>query len=373
MPEMEKPLVDVPRFGVQESTKGSDAIKHGERIARLSECKKRSRQMAAHLKNSDLHPEHHRYGHDVAGCANYLVFNHYYTVDQVRLAKARTCKRHLLCPFCARARAAKMVEKYLERFNLLQEQNPHQKAVFLTLTVKNGPDLQERFRHLVKAFRKYQEQRRDSIKKGRGYNELSKARGGVFSYEVTNKGNGWHPHLHAVLLVDDFIDQRELSAEWERITGDSKIVDVRLLKPKGDDMAEAFCEVFKYALKFSELSLDDNLEAFDQLKGKRLQGAFGNFWGVKVPEKLTDELLPDLPYLELFYKYDRNKGYDLAEIKECEPDNQRDERFSTNLWEEKGANSAEIIDLSTGELRQGVGAARSPKGEDSAPCTAPPT
>ena len=42
---------------------------------------------------------------------------------------------------------------------------------------------------------------------------------------------------------------------------------------------------------------------------KRLQGSFGLFWGVNVPDKLTDDLLPDeLPYIELFYKY-TNAGY----------------------------------------------------------------
>ena len=49
----------------------------------------------------------------------------------------------------------------------------------------------------------------------------------------------------------------KLSQQWEAITGDSKIVDVRRLKPsKGtkDDYMEAFIEVFKYALKFSEMS-----------------------------------------------------------------------------------------------------------------------
>ncbi|NKO00869.1 protein rep, partial [Weissella cibaria] len=157
--------------------------------------------------------------------------------------------------------AAKMVEKYLERFEQVQSERPDLIPVFITLTVKNGDDLQERFAHLVNSFRRYQKRRREWFTKGRGCNELCRAEGGVFSYEVTNKGNGWHPHLHGVLLVSSYIDREQLSAEWESITGDSKIVDVRRLKPKNGEMAEAFCEVFKYALKFSELSLADNVEA----------------------------------------------------------------------------------------------------------------
>ncbi|MCP4058787.1 MAG: hypothetical protein GY738_16030, partial [Pseudoalteromonas sp.] len=37
---------------------------------------------------------------------------------------------------------------------------------------------------------------------------------------------------------------------------------------------------------------------------------FGCFWGVKIPEKMTDDLLEDLPYIELFYKYTK-AGYSL--------------------------------------------------------------
>ncbi|NKN80508.1 hypothetical protein HF633_12100, partial [Weissella cibaria] len=152
-----------------------------------------------------------------------------------------------------------------------------------------------------------------------------------------------------------YIDREQLSAEWESITGDSKIVDVRRLKPKNGEMAEAFCEVFKYALKFSELSLADNVEAFDVFHGKRLQGSFGCLWGVKVPEKMTDDLLPDLPYLELFYRYDRHKGYDLANVEHRSPAAEQLEALSNA--------PAEAVSWLTGEVRdyprQGLGAARS--------------
>ena len=52
------------------------------------------------------------------------------------------------------------------------------------------------------------DRRRDSEKKGRGFCEFSKIDGCVYSYEITNKGNGWHPHIHMVALVDDWIDEK---------------------------------------------------------------------------------------------------------------------------------------------------------------------
>ena len=259
---------------------------------------------------------------DLAQCANWLLFRNYYRVDEIRLAAATTCKRHLVCPFCAARRGSKQVEKYTERLAQILKEQPHLKPVMLTLTVVNGEDLEERFNHLVNSFRKLQERRRDYLKKGRGYTEFSKAQGAVFSYEVTNKGNGWHPHLHAVLLLDDWIDNVKLSREWHAITGDSYIIDIRRLAKGTKDVldrqgniapqiVEAFQEVFKYALKFSDLDFSSNLHAWETLRGKRLQGAFGAFWGVKVPETLMDDPIASEPFLELLYRFD-GRAYQLT-------------------------------------------------------------
>lgn len=302
-----------------ELSEGSNANMHLERVARLGECKKRSRQMGRYLTRASA-------GHspveverlttlasNILTCASYLVFNNYYTVDQVKLAKMTTCKKHMLCPVCARLRAAKQVNRYLERVQILKDQNPSLKLALVTLTVKNGDDLEERFHHLQKSWKTFQSKRRDWLKKGRGFNELCKADGAVFSYEITNKGNGWHPHLHAVVILNDWIDQEKLSQEWLNITGDSYIVDVRSIK---GDPVEGFLEVFKYALKFSELDLDLNFKAYEVLKGRRLQGSFGDFHGVKVPDSLLDDLLEDLPFIEMFYKFSPAIGaYDLKETK----------------------------------------------------------
>lgn len=313
MSEKTKPLSDDLVLADRTSNKGSqNAVKHGERIARLSQLKKRSREMASYMLDVSDNPFDTKTANNVAACSTWLVFNHYYTVDEVRLSKAVTCKKHLLCPVCAKIRAVKQAIKYMERLDEVLKENPNLVPAMLTLTVKNGDDLTERFKHLTDSWRKYQGRRRDFVKKGRGFNELCRTQGGVFSYEFTKSEAGWHPHLHAVVLLDSYMDQKALSEEWKAITGDSFVVGITKLKPKKtQDIADAFLEVFKYALKFSEMDLEDNLDAYHQLKGKRLQGAYGAFWGVEVPEKMTDDLLEGLPYLELFYQYLAGKGYDL--------------------------------------------------------------
>lgn len=329
MDEKRKPLIDLALAGdsIKGSSDSSEALPN--RVNRYGLARHQALQTLAYL-DQQLNAEHlmdaerlKRILPRLRECGNYLVFNHYYRVDTVRLSKASFCMKHLLCPLCAIRRGAKSVGAYLERFEVIQKENPRLKPYLLTLTVKNGPDLAERFEHCQKSVRKYLDRRRDSLKKGRGLCELSKLQGGVFSYEVTNKGNGWHPHMHMVALVDpsnpiDFDPKRpaqsKLSKEWEQITGDSKIVDIR---PITGDPAEGFVEVFKYALKFSELTPEKNYEAFKILSGKRLVSSFGLFWGVQVPEALTDVLLENEPYLELFYRYTPS-GYSLVSTKEAE-------------------------------------------------------
>jgi hypothetical protein len=141
---------------------------------------------------------------------------------------------------------------------------------------------------------------------------MNKAAGGVSSIEV-KRGSGsglWHVHSHAVWLCEEMPDAKILAEEWQSVTGDSYVVDVRPFS--GSDIAtyiEGFMEVFKYAVKFSSLELSDNWEAFQLLAGRRLVNSFGLFRGVIVPEQMTDELLDDLPYVELFYQYIDGAGY----------------------------------------------------------------
>jgi hypothetical protein len=170
------------------------------------------------------------------------------------------------------------------------------------------------------------ERRRDYLKKGRGFNEFCKINGAMYSYENTynEQTKEWHPHLHMFALLDDWIDQEELSQYWHSITGDSMIVDIRKVKKeKGLGYSKAAAEVCKYALKFGDLSVENTWQAFKVLKGKRLSGAFGSLYGVKIPENLADEMpdQKDLPYLEMLYKFvfGKHSYYDLVMTRQVEP------------------------------------------------------
>lgn len=290
-----------------EAKQGTDNIQSlTSRTERYSEAKKRALQMSAYCNDQ----QDVKMSNKLAGCGNYLVFHHYYTVDKVRLHAAQFCKKHLLCPLCAIRRGSKAVAAYMQKFEAVTQQHPTLKPYLVTLTVKNGDDLQERHSHLRKSNKKMMQARRECLSLGRKHVEFAKAVGGVFSIELTNRGKGWHPHTHMIWLCYTEPDARKLSQEWHDITGDSFIVDVSPI----DDMASGFVEVLKYALKFSDLSLQDNYYAYEVLSGQRLMDSFGILRGVEIPDELTDEPLDGLPYVELFYKYLSGSGYSLHSV-----------------------------------------------------------
>lgn len=274
-------------------------------------------------------------------CGSYLIFRHYIRPDVYKLLGGCSCKRHLLCPLCAIRRAARSIAIAKEKIDSVVPSGPFE-AFFVTFTVKNGEDLQERFEHLIQSYKKLLQDRRNARHKRPTSDTCYKVvEGGFASYEVTyNKETGeYHPHIHSMILVPlgslptvemeikgkrvqapaDF--QRRLSAEWREITGDSFIVDVRRVawdSVNTDEIMEALVECFKYALKVAiiendERDLDILLECYDVLKGRRLQSSFGVLWGIKLEEQTSDDLLPEeLEYIDVLYQYAPSFGYQLA-------------------------------------------------------------
>jgi hypothetical protein len=281
-----------PILREQDGASGIEALPN--RVDRYGKAKARALEVVEHIG------EHHsaKLAQRVASCGEYLVFRHYFTIDEVRLHGAQFCMKHLLCPLCAIRRGAKALQAYLPRYEVVRASEPLLRPFLVTLTVKDGPDLKERFKHLMKSQRELWMRRH----RRRG-SALDGVEAAVWSYEVKRgKGSGlWHPHLHMVAMATEAPSQDRLAREWQAITGDSFIVDVRPINE--DDPASGFLEVFKYALKFSEMEPADTLEAFNALSFRRLVGSAGLFRGIEIPEKLTDEPLDDLPYVQLFYRY----------------------------------------------------------------------
>lgn len=284
----------------------SEATSLADRLRRYGTAKTRSYAMAGHVL---------REGNDALSkrlylCGSALVFRHWLAHSKTTLHSARFCGVPLLCPLCAIRRSAKLLRRYVERAEFVARTHD---LWLVTLTVKNGPELEERFRHL-----------RNSVKKlrkraAKGYSEFSRADGALWSTELTKRPEtGWHPHAHMVWAMPKGEAVRwgkdsQLSADWLAITGDSFITHAALIE--GDNLVASFIEVLKYSLKFSELDLTDNLAAWRILRGKRLLSSCGVWYGLDLPEdaQLTEDPL-DGPYIDLLFQWAGSKGYLLAGI-----------------------------------------------------------
>jgi hypothetical protein len=275
-----------------------------KRVDRYGKARKSALDTAEYMACST---KHQAMAAKVHSCGDYLLFRHFFTVDKVKLHAAQFCKKHLLCPLCAIRRGAKALAAYLVRWEAIQLQRPGLRPYLVTLTVKDGPDLAERFKHLHKS------QRELWMRKHRGRGSvLDGVEGAVWSYEVKRgQGSGvWHPHLHMIALCEVPPDAERLSREWHQITGDSFIVDVRPISQ--DDPVSGFIEVFKYAVKFSDQEPADTVHAWETLRGKRLLASAGCFRGVEVPDELTDDCadVEGLPFMDMLYRYTK-AGYSL--------------------------------------------------------------
>lgn len=144
---------------------------------------------------------------------------------------------------------------------------------FITLTLKHRPEsLRENHDRLQQSFRNL---RKEPFFRGR-------VTGGIHVTEITrNEKTGmWHTHLH--LVVDgEFIPQKQLSAAWQRCTGDSVIVDVRAVH----DRSRVASYIAEYVAKPQDLhtwQANSILEFAAHMHGRRMVATFGGCHKVNV-------------------------------------------------------------------------------------------
>jgi hypothetical protein len=172
---------------------------------------------------------------------------------------ANTCKDRW-CPMCAQVRARRIAGQVRDWAATLD----HPKLLTLTLASSETP-LGEQIDRMVLAFNRM---RKEIPFKRRWH-------GGIWFFQVTwsESRRAWHPHIHAI-LDGEFIAQSTISTTWERLTGDSKVVDIRTIK----NIKTASNYVSRYVARPSDLEPlpeQQRTEIVDQLKGRRLVNTFG--------------------------------------------------------------------------------------------------
>ena len=300
------------------------------RIAKYERAKLRSLQMLSFLEG-ELHKcgsvgdpraaSLRKQAGLLRACGTWLHFAYYFGwhedgfKNETRLIRANFCKQQMLCNFCAVSRSIRALTVYLKRYRYIMQQRPYLMPFLITFTVKNGPDLKERFAHIQKSFQRLQGNRRRYLSNPRKhpFTQLVKVKAGAGGYEDTYnlRMDEHHVHIHLIALCDDIPAHKPLCDEWEAITGDSFITDIRPF----DDLNNpetAFMEVFKYVLKFSTMPLDVNYHAAQVLARKRLLISFGYFHGTKVPEELADDPL-DMEHVDYYFDW-LDDHYQLMEV-----------------------------------------------------------
>ena len=187
---------------------------------------------------------------------------------KVRIA-SQSCNLRF-CPLCQKSKRSNIaanVKKWMK-----SEKHPK----MITLTMKTtDEDLKIQLDRLYKCFKQL---RRLKLFK-------EKTTGGIWFFQVTQTTNpkAFHPHLH-IITAGDYIPHRQLSREWQRITGESFIVDLRAVK----NIKKSADYVSRYAtMPANLLYMEQMAQAclFYAIKGRRLCGTFGSAYKQKLTKK----------------------------------------------------------------------------------------
>ena len=189
------------------------------------------------------------------------------------------------CPSCAPALVTRTVRRYEAALTRMQW------PLFVTLTTTNfrtGPDC---IRAVRRAFGK--------LRRLRWFRRV--VAGGIAAVEVTNRGKGWHPHVHALLdcrwlavtvpapppaATKDIVSRRgksacaEVAAQWTLCMGGRRSACKvrRVYARDGGDIRPALAEVLKYSVTADTLlDIEEPLSPLlDVMTATRLVTSWGN-------------------------------------------------------------------------------------------------
>ncbi len=185
-----------------------------------------------------------------------------------------------VCADCQETKSLRELARILPKFLQLLKDNPDLKLALMTLTLRSDKKrgLRGGCKQIKKDFAKLRDRKvwKDCI-------------GGVGRIENTfNRMLGWHPHIHNLLLLNEYLPQAELSDKWQAITKDSMVVDIRQVH----DVAEGLVECIKYPFKLTDVRSfkREQFQEIFELKGERLGVSFGECYGLDVDDDIEAAL-----------------------------------------------------------------------------------
>lgn len=248
-----------------------------------------------------------------------------------RIHAANFCMHRWTCPFCAAQLGAKKASHYAPRLADLRLSDPRRRVHFLTFTVRDGPDLRETFEILDRALKKLHK-RWENAKRGKSRSTLRAIKAMLGQVEV-KRGSGsglWHPHFHALVVTDEYLDYAELREVWAECVGDpqawSKFMPChteKRLREGGrewnrDELRAAFMkdlsEVIKYPFKIETDRPQDAWFCWSVLQSKRMTRTWGEI-RQKAFDELNDEPLDwdQIKFVERMLSWN-GEAYDVQEL-----------------------------------------------------------
>jgi hypothetical protein len=187
------------------------------------------------------------------------------------------------CPDCCRVKANRELARILPKIHQALRDDPSLIVAFNTLTLRSDSNTKKR------NLKAGCDEIKSSFKALRRRDIWENCVGGVGRIENTaSKKFGWHPHLHSILLLKNYIPQKLLSDAWHSITNDSMVVDIRSVH----NIASGLVETIKYPFKPSDiLKLNKSqIKEMIDLKGEKLGVSFGVLHGIEVDDDILDDL-----------------------------------------------------------------------------------
>lgn len=247
-------------------------------------------------------------------CGNIISIN-----QQGKIINANFCKNRY-CPICQWRKSRKAFAKSY-KVQKEMEKNYKFKYLFLTLTLKNTPDLSKGIDDILKSFKNLQDTTR--------YRNVVK--GFIRTLEITynKKSKEWHPHLHVILAVaEDYFTNSELYTSreiWTELWKKSAKIeyfpqcDIRKIDQK--ERENAIAEISKYMVKPIDLDISAETEKIytSLLKstfGRRLTSTGGayrkEFKRIQEKSDITEQ---DIEDTEVLYTYEyKSYNYEIKEV-----------------------------------------------------------
>lgn len=286
-------------------------------LKKLTKSKTYTRAVLDYWDDNHVNPLTPSMNANVYNCGSWLKLRHYEDLGKNTLHKARFCKKDKLCPACAARRSAKQVQKVHDQLvSNIDILDGRWYYIVLPVVHSSDEEFMTVFARLQDALKAINQSIRNVARGKNSDNWFSRFDGIMYSIEETKTDNGWN--IHANLLcrskepITGLRKKRGFNTYWHanavatlsKIADGSKNISISPVNVSNrEELIKNLQEVFKYSLKFQELSPDDLLTAYRNLYRRRLLGTMGTLRNLKTDVNMQGDDIEDAVFVETLCTY----------------------------------------------------------------------